>query len=242
MLHAKHVAAFAAVLAVAAGLAMAADAMKDGKLPPDYQSPTLGAKPPAGATVLLPYEPGKAPSLDAWTNTTWKADPEGFIVKGKGDQVTRADLGDMQLHAEFNIPPGEDGKKPPSDGNSGLYIMDRYEIQILDTYGAPIADHICGSVYRKIAPTANAALPTGKWQTYDITFHAPKFDSDGKKTASVRVTVVLNGVKVQDNVEVPAPTGAAGKKPEVAKAPLRLQDHGCDVKFRNIWLTPIKGE
>jgi hypothetical protein len=224
----------------AAAAADAAGEAPGGKLAPDLKSPTLGRKPPEGAVVLLPFEEGKAPSLDAWDNKTWQAGDDGSIVKGQGDQRTREDLGDVELHLEFNILPGKDGGPPPAEGNSGVYIMDRYEIQILDSYGRKATDNECGAVYRKIAPKVNASLPAGRWQTFDITFHAPRFDDKGAKTQSVRVTLVHNGVKVHDNVEVPGPTGAASGKKEVAKAPLRLQDHGPPVKFRNIWYAKPK--
>ena len=217
-----------------AGAAGAETAAEVGK------SPTLGKKPPADAVVLVAMEAGKAPSLDKWTNKTWEASAEGYIVKGKGDQRTEMKLGDMQLHLEFNIPPGEGGKKAAGGGNSGLYIMDRYEVQILDSHGDAVQDSSCGAIYRKIPPKVNAALPAGQWQTYDITFRAPRFDAQGAKTDPVRITVVLNGVTVHDNVEVPGPTGAASGKKEVAEDPLRLQDHGCPVKFRNVWVVVPK--
>lgn len=202
--------------------------------------PTLGRKPPDGAIVFIPFQEGKAPSMEAWTNASWTAGPDGTVTVGKGDNLTKKLLADMELHLEFMIPPGEGGGKPPSGGNSGVYIMDRYEIQILDTAGQMPNASSCGAVYRKIAPKVNAALPAGQWQSYDITFHAPKFDDAGKKVKSARVTVVLNGVTVQDDVEIDGPTGSASKKPEVASAPLRLQDHGCPVKFRNVWVRELK--
>lgn len=199
------------------------------------KSPTLGQKPPEGAVVLVVFEQGKAPSLDAWTDASWKAEADGSIVKGKGDLMTKEPLADMQLHLEFCIVPGKDGAPPPAEGNSGVYIMDRYEIQILDSFGRKATDNECGAVYRKIAPKSNASLRAGQWQTYDITFRAPRFDEKGAKAEAARVTVVHNGVKIHDNVEVPGPTGAASGKKEVPKAPLRLQDHGPEVRFRNIW-------
>jgi len=228
------------VLAGAAAWAGEAAAAAKVEVKPPAKSPTLGQKPPAGAVVLLPFEEGKPTSLDKWANASWQTLPDGSIVKGKGNQLTKADLGDMHLHVEFLIPPGKDGAKPEGGGNSGLYIMDRYEIQILDSFGRQPGPGECGAIYRKVAPTQNACLPVGQWQTYDITFVAPKFDASGAKTAPARVTVVLNGVKVQDNVEMPTPTGAAGKKPEVPAAPLCLQDHGCPVQFRNMWYTAAK--
>ena len=213
-----------------AGAARAAPAPKIGK------SPTLGKKPPTGAVVLLAFETGKAPSLEKWNNKTWQASPDGYMVKGSGSQYTVDKLADMHLHLEFNIPPGEGGKRPKSGGNSGLYIMDRYEIQILDSYGGPPRASGCGAVYRRIAPKVNASLPAGQWQTFDITFHPPRFDASGKKVKAARVTLLHNGVKVHDDVEI-VPTGQASNKVEIPQDRLQIQDHGCPVKFRNIWYT-----
>jgi len=203
------------------------------------KSPTLGKTPPPGAVVLLTFTPGKAPSLEKWSNKTWQAVPEGYIVKGKGNQLTVDKIADMDLHLEFNIPAREGGKRAKGGGNSGVYIMDRYEIQILNSYGAKPSAGGCGAVYRKIPPRVNASLPTGQWQTFDITFHAPRFDAAGKKTKAARVTLLHNGVRVHDNVEI-VPTGQASNKPEIPENHLRLQDHGAAVKFRNIWYTKPK--
>jgi hypothetical protein len=189
--------------------------------------------------VLIPQAPGTKPLLEAW-NKAWKADPEGYVIAGGGDMVTRREFGSMRLHLEFCIPPGPDGKRPPAGGNSGVYIMDRYEVQILDSHGRKPQAGGCGGIYRRIAPKVNASLPAGEWQSYDITFHAPRFDADGNKTRPVHITVVHNGVTIHDDVEVPKPTGRASNKKEVAKAPLRLQDHGCPVWFRNVWLVPLE--
>jgi len=203
------------------------------------KSPTLGKKPPPGAVVLLAFRPGKAPSLAKWQNKTWQASPEGYMVKGKGNQLTVEKIADMNLHLEFNIPPGQKGKRARGGGNSGVYIMDRYEIQILDSYGGRPNASGCGAVYRRIAPTVNASLPAGQWQTFDIAFRAPRFDAAGRKVKSARVTVRHNGVTIHDDVEI-VPTGQASNKPEIPENHLRLQDHGCPVKFRNIWYTKPK--
>jgi len=201
--------------------------------------PVLGTKPPKGAVALIPYEAGKKPSLDAWTKE-WKASPEGYVTAGGGDIVTRRPFSSMRLHVEFCIPPGRDGKRAVHGGNSGIYIMDRYEVQILDSHGRKPQAGGCGGIYRRIAPRVNAALPAGQWQSYDITFHAPRFDAAGKKVRPVHITVVHNGITIHDDVEVPKPTGQASGKKEVAEAPLRLQDHGCPVQYRNVWLLPLE--
>jgi hypothetical protein len=203
------------------------------------KSPTEGEKPPAGAVILLAYEPGKAPSLDQWTNDTWVANPDGSINKGKGDNKTKQPLADMQLHVEFMCPymPQARGQ---ARGNSGVYLMDRYEVQVLDSWGLPVADNDVGGLYKVATPKVAACFPPLVWQTYDMTFHAPKFDASGKKVKDATVTALLNGVKIHDNVTIPGPTGGAASKEEAREAPLRLQDHGNTVKFRNIWVVPLK--
>jgi len=198
----------------------------------------LGTKPPEGAIALIPYTPGKKPSLEAW-NKEWEASAEGYVTAGGGDIVTRRCFGSMRLHVEFRVPETP-GKKGQAAGNSGVYIMDRYEVQILDSHGQKPQAGGCGGIYRRIAPTVNAALPAREWQSYDIEWHAPAFDADGNKTANARITLVHNGITVHDDVEVPGPTGRASGKKEVAEAPLRLQDHDNPVCFRNVWLLPLE--
>jgi len=225
-------AAVAAAIGLAGALAAAA-----GEGSGVVLKPNLGAKPPKGAVVLLPYEPGKAPTFKHWQGE-WKASPEGFVEVTKGDLRTRRKFGSMRLHLEFCVPetPGKTGQ---AAGNSGVYIMDRYEVQILNSYGRPPGPGECGAVYRRFPPKVNACLPPGRWQSYDIEWHAPKFDAAGRKTANARITVVHNGVVIHKDQEVPGPTGSARGKPEVPEAILRLQDHGNPVRFRNVWLVPL---
>jgi hypothetical protein len=215
---------------------------KTGKLAQAVRvSPTLGKKPPAGAIVLMAYDEGKPPSLEEWTNAAWKPMPDGSVLIGKGDNRTKRDFGDMRLHVEFMTPylPGKGGQ---GRGNSGVYIQDRYEIQVLDSFGLVPGNGDCGSIYKAVAPKVNACLPSGRWQTFDITFTAPRFDASGKKTANARVMVLHNGLVIHEDREMPSPTGAARSKAEVAVAPLRLQDHGNPVRFRNVWLVEGKDE
>lgn len=203
------------------------------------KSPTLGEKPPAGATVILPFEEGKAPVMDEWANATWVANPDGSMNKGRGDNKTKKSFGDMRLHLEFQCPymPAARGQ---GRGNSGVYLMDRYEVQVLDSFGLEPKDNEVGGIYKVAVPKVNACLPPGQWQTYDMVFTAPKFDASGKKVKPATVTVMLNGLKIHDNVEIPGPTGGAASKEEAKEAPLRLQDHGNTVKFRNIWVAAPK--
>ena len=193
-----------------------------------------------GGMVLL----GKGGDLSAWkmekggADASWPVEDGVVTVKPKsGNMITREKFGDMRLHVEFNVP--DTGLPGQKAGNSGVYIQKRYEVQIL---GSPVegkpADNECGAVYKIKAADVNAALPPGKWQSYDIEFTQPKWDRDGKKTANARITVWHNGRMIHDDVEVPDKTGA-GKPEGPEPAELRLQDHGDLVKFRNIWILPL---
>jgi hypothetical protein len=200
--------------------------------------------PPAGATALFL---GDA-DLAQWDSTQggepkWTA-KEGVvtIVPGAGGIQTKQKFTNFRLHVEFNIKPQEKTDANANTqiyGNSGVYLQRRYEVQILDSAGRnPPANNDCGAIYKTRAPDKNAALPAGQWQTFDITFHAPKWDGD-KKTANARISVIHNGVKIHDDVEVPAKTGA-GQPEAPAAAPIELQEHGNVVSFRNVWLVPLQ--
>lgn len=202
-------------------------------------SPTEGLKPPSGAIVLLPYTEGKPPSLDEWTGGAWKPIDDGSVMVNGGDTHTKRKLGDFRMHAEFRIPYEPNGRGQDR-GNSGFYIDDIYELQVLDLYGLPIANNECGAIYTQIAPKENACFPPKSWQTYDITFHAARVDDSGKKVKNASITVVQNGVKVQDETSISGPTGAARGRPETASGVLRLQDHSHPVRFRNMWFEELK--
>jgi hypothetical protein len=204
-------------------------------------APNLGAKPPAGAVVLIPFEEGKPPSMDTWTNPNWVPQADGSVLPAKGDNRTKREFGDIRLHVEFFIPPEPDARNEDR-GNSGVYIHDLYEIQILDSFGQQPAKGSCGAVYLQTAPRVNACLPPGKWQAYDITFRAPRFDEAGKKVKDAVVSVDQNGVTVHDKQAIAGPTGQARGRPEVKKAPLRLQEHGHPVRFRNVWIVELPEE
>ena len=205
-------------------------------------SPTLGAKPPAGATVLLPYNEGaKSTDLSAWTNDAWTVRDDGSMQVGKGDNRTKQEFGDIKLHAEWLTPLLPD-KRGQERGNSGIYLEDRYEVQVLDSFGLDQQDNDAGGLYKTSKPSVNAGLPPGQWQTYDITFHAPRLKADGTQDKPARVTVVFNGTTIQDDVELLSPTGGAASMEPIAKAPLRLQDHGWPVRFRNMWVQPLNDQ
>lgn len=191
------------------------------------ESPTLGMNPPAEAIVLF-----DGSNLNHWTSNT-RMTNEGLLKQGA---TTAAAYGDIRLHVEAKLafmPESSDQRR----SNSGIYIQNRYEVQILDTFAMPPRVWGNGSLYNVAAPLVNASYPPLTWQTYDVYFRAPQFDENGRKTENARVTAYLNGVLVQDDVELESGTGVGGRRQEVARAELYLQDHGGDpVRFRNVWL------
>ncbi len=171
----------------------------------------------------------------------WKlVDGTMQIAPGTGSIITKKPVKDFAMHLEFNIPQLPANVTGQARGNSGVYIQQRYELQILDSYGLEPQFNDCGSIYRFKAPDKNVCKKPGEWQTYDIRFHAPKYDGN-KKVADARITVYQNGVLIQDDVDVPNKTGA-GQKEGPDPRPIRLQDHHNAVSFRNIWIAPLDDE
>ena len=171
----------------------------------------------------------------------WPIEEGAMVVKGGGSHRSKRSFGDIQLHLEFatpNPPRGSDQGR----GNSGVYFMGMYEVQILDSYeNKTYADGGLGSMYGQYPPLVNAARKPGEWQSYDIIFHAPTF-KDGAVEKKARVTVLLNGILVQDNMEYNGPSAHRSVVPyreHAAKLPFSLQDHGKPVKFRNIWVREL---
>ena len=192
-------------------------------------SPTLGAKPPAGAIVLF-----DGTNADAWDGG--KMDARGLLHCGT---KSKQSFGDCTLHLEFRTPfmPAARGQ---GRGNSGVYLQDRYECQVLDSFGLKGENNEAGGIYTISKPTLNMCFPPLAWQTYDIDYTAAKFDADGKKTGNPMMSVKLNGVLVQDRVEIPHTTTAAGRKEGPETGPIQLQNHGNPVFYRNIWIVEKK--
>ena len=164
-------------------------------------------------------------------------------LRARGTMTTRAPFGDVQLHVEWmspNPPHGEDQDR----GNSGVFLMGQFELQVLDSYGnVTYADGQAGAIYGQYPPLVNVSRPPGEWQSYDVVFHRPHFDASGKVTAPARFTVLHNGVLVQDNVALVGPTANKQRPPYVAgpdRLPISLQDHGHPVRFRNIWVRDLE--
>jgi mono/diheme cytochrome c family protein len=194
----------------------------------ERRSSTLDAPPPAGAVVLFD---GSEASLQNWKNGRLSED--GFLKQGT---TTRQTFRDYSLHLEFRTPwmPAARGQ---GRGNSGVYHQGRYETQVLDSFGLQGGKNETGAIYDIKAPDINACLPPTQWQTYDVDFTAARYEGD-KKVADARMTVRLNGITVQSDVPVPRATRAAPIPEGPEDGPIYLQDHGNEVRFRNIWLLP----
>jgi len=209
---------------------------------PAMVTPGGHGKAPSDAVVLFD---GK--SLDKWTGNggtaAWEVKDGYFQVKaGSGNIRTKDGFGSCQIHVEWMVP--ESCKCEGQHGcNSGLFFMDRYELQILGSNpNKTYVDGMAGAMYGQYPPLVNACNPNGQWNTYDVIFHAPKFKADGTLEKAGTMTVFLNGVLVQDHSEIRGATAHAAKAKYSAhepKLPIGLQDHGDALCFRNIWLRPL---
>jgi hypothetical protein len=201
-------------------------------------------RPPADAIVLF----------DGKDLSKWRADKDGgparwkvvdgamVVTAGTGGIHTEQGFGDCQLHIEWASPSPAEGAGQDR-GNSGVFLMGMYEVQVLDSYGnRTYPDGQAAAIYGQYPPLVNVSRPPGQWQSYDIVFHAPRFDSAGALLRPARITVLHNGVLVQDDRELTGPTAHKARPPyklHPAKLPLGLQDHSHPVRYRNLWIREL---
>jgi hypothetical protein len=233
-------------LAAAGGPAAYQQEYKSGVVWPEPAIVTPGATaadPPADAVVLFD---GKEETTAKWKEEGgWEVQNGVGLIKSRSGVNTKQAFGDCQVHVEFATPEKVSGTGQ-GRGNSGVYLMGKYEVQILDSYdNKTYFDGQCAAIYKQTPPMVNACRKPGEWQTYDIVFEAPRFADDGKVLRPGFVTVLHNGVVVQNHFELqggtfydqPAHYDAKG---HAEKLPLHLQYHGNPVKFRNVWVREIK--
>lgn len=172
----------------------------------------------------------------------WKVKGKKFtVVPGTPNIQTKENFGDCQLHIEWKTPPKDvrEGKKSQESGNSGIYLMGKYELQVLNSFENPTnPDGQAGAIYRQYPPLVNASLKPGIWQVYDIIFTAPRFNIEGSRIMPGYFTVFHNGVIVQNHVEIKGPSHAGNEKTIInqTELPLMLQNHQNKVSYRNIWI------
>lgn len=206
---------------------------------------SLPLSPPSDAVVLF-----DGTSLDAWEHSdgspaSWTVrEGKYFVVEpGSGAIQTKEEFGDAQLHIEWQVPESNEGEGQ-GRGNSGVYLMGTYEVQVLDSHNnTTYADGQAAAIYGQYPPLVNATRPQGEWQAYDIIFRRPHFDENGDVVTPARMTVYHNGVLVQDHEELTGPTSWKERPPYEAHAsrlPLQLQDHSNRVRFRNVWLRELE--
>jgi hypothetical protein len=222
---------------------------EDWSYKPRVVSPSKNANPPSDAIVLFQ----KKTDITKWIHADgspvkWQVKGKTFrIVKDAADIQTKQKFGSMQLHMEWKTPdPKED--EGTNHGNSGIFFMGLYELQIYESYQYQTKlyyNGVAGSIYKQYAPLVNACLPAKTWQTFDVVFEAPVFNDDKTLRRPAYITVFHNGVLIQNHTELKGPTQYAGMpqyKYHDTKLPLVLQEHDSRVSFRNIWIRELKEE
>ena len=211
-------------------------------VPRAVESPANGA--PSDAIILF-----DGSDLDEW-KSRYKDAPAGWVINkdgsvtvlpGAGDIITKQGFGDVQLHIEFRIPTEVEGEGQDK-GNSGVFLQGRYEVQVLDSYKSKTySNGQAGAIYKQSIPLVNACRPPATWQEYDIIYTAPRFNEDGIKISSAYITVLQNGVLIQNHFEIKGTTEYIGLPKNIAHGEdgVILQDHGNKVSYRNIWLRKL---
>ncbi len=210
---------------------------------PRVVTPGKGTKPPSDALVIF-----DGTSLEGFRDKSgnppkWELKEGVLTVKGgAGDIWSKASFGSFQLHLEWRTPNESTNLKGQGRGNSGIFLQDRYEIQILNSYeNRTYANGQAGSIYKQTPPLSNAMNPMGEWQTYDVIYTAPTFRANGSMANPPFVTVIHNGIVIQNHTPIQGTTEYIGS-PQVkahGDAPIRLQDHDNPVSYRNIWVRPL---
>lgn len=211
-------------------------------VPPKVEAPVDGA--PSDAIVLF-----DGSDLSEWESEnggepTWTVENEAMTVARKtGGIRTKRDFCDVQLHLEWRAPSDVEGMDGQNRGNSGVFLQGRYEVQVLDSYNnETYPNGQAASIYKQHIPLVNASRPPGVWQTYDIIYQAPEFAESGALQTPAYITVLHNGVLVQNRVEIQGTTEWIGE-PSYDEAhgcaPIHLQDHDAAVSFRNIWVREL---
>ncbi len=230
---------------LAAGAAMAEEYLTGIKWeqPPIIQPGKTDSQPPSDAVVLF-----NGQDLSNWNNGERWTVEDGVILCGQGVITSKEKFGDCQLHIEWSAPTPPEGKGQ-GRGNSGVFMMGKYELQVLDSYdNETYFDGQAGAIYKQTPPMVNAMRPPGQWNSYDIFWTAPRFREDGSLESPAYITALHNGVLVLNHFELLGDT-PFNRPPRYVKhepvGPISLQDHGNPVRFRNIWVRPLnppKGE
>lgn len=211
---------------------------------PEVVEPGEGTKPPSDALVLF-----DGSGFDHWESVEggavkWTQEGDAMVVAaGTGGIQTKENFTDYQLHIEWRTPAEVKGDGQ-GRGNSGVFMQGRYELQVLDSYNNPTySNGQAGSIYKDGIPLVNASLPPGEWQRYDVIYTAPRFNDDGSVKSKARITVLHNGVLIQNNFEIAGLTLFIGEhyyeEGGHGPGPIMLQDHGNPTAFRNIWIREL---
>jgi hypothetical protein len=197
------------------------------------------SQPPSDAMVLF-----DGSDFSRWENgENWRVE-EGAVYVGKGNVTSKDKFGDCQVHIEWSSPPSTDEEQGQARGNSGVFLMGMYEIQVLDSYSTKTYfDGQAGAIYKQTPPMVNAMRPAGEWNAYDIVWTRPRFDDDGSLKSPAYITALHNGIVILNHFKLSGDT-PYDRPPQYSKhadkMPISLQDHGNPVRYRNIWVREIK--